>query len=558
MHFDDRLATVLAIPLTGPAIARIQYRQLLDLLSQPLDLLGTGPTVDAAMVRLGELSSQIPAAEREAILREPTMRLFNPDLLSRLAAEEPGVASASFAASDLSDAEWLELIPALPIRARGMLRHRRDFSPAVAALLDRLGIADRGLADPSAAQSIPERERMGRPELSVIEGGAAAVATAPAPPAEEAGIGAIVRKIQAFRNARAPAEAAEQQDHPARRAPARHALPLSLDFTTDADGRIDWVDNAMAPALIGTSLLSLQGKTAPHLTSAVRHRQPVRDQDVTLDGAPELKGRWRLDALPRFAGVQGRFTGYAGRLRRDRRDASSARASDPADRMRQVLHELRTPANAIQISAEIIQQQLYGPAPHEYRALAAAIAGDTAQILAGFEELDRLVRLETGVLRLAAGECDLARLVAETVNRLQAWTRQRGTHIRLEAVDEHAMTRLDGEEAERLVWRLLASLVGAAAQGETLNVTIQSAAIDVAMIIDLPPALVQRLDEAESNGHPLEVARSLSSGMFGLGFTLRLAAAEASAAGGLLERRGACFRLILPRLTPAAARHTHL
>ena len=58
-----------------------------------------------------------------------------------------------------------------------------------------------------------------------------------------------------------------------------------------------------------------------------------------------------------------------------------------------MLHELRTPVNAIQGFAEVIQQQLFGPTPHEYRALAAGIAGDAARILSAFEELDRLAGL---------------------------------------------------------------------------------------------------------------------------------------------------------------------
>ena len=50
--------------------------------------------------------------------------------------------------------------------------------------------------------------------------------------------------------------------------------------------------------------------------------------------------------------------------------------------------------------------------------------------------------------------------------------------------------------------------------------------------------------------------RAISAGMFGTGFALRLARAEAVAAGGSLERRDDRLRLTLPVLTGRAAPHT--
>jgi two-component system, OmpR family, sensor kinase len=46
MHFDDRLATVLRLRAQGTALARIQYRQLLDLLgTQPSDARSDRPPI---------------------------------------------------------------------------------------------------------------------------------------------------------------------------------------------------------------------------------------------------------------------------------------------------------------------------------------------------------------------------------------------------------------------------------------------------------------------------------------------------------------------------------
>jgi hypothetical protein len=552
MHFDDRLATVMRLPASSQAMARIQYRQLLDLLGgdEHAELSASEP----ALARIVELGALIPAPERAALLKEPAFRIASPALVARLATLEPEVASAAITAADLSEAQWIALIPSLPVQARGILRHRRGFGPKVEALLERLGIGDRGL--PPVANTSRQSQR---PELVVVEGGGG---TIPRRRVREepsaAGIGAIVRRIEAFRTARSDAEEAGDFGvggaSSSRSAKAQTAV-LALDFTTDADGRLDWADGVLASSVIGFRLAGIIGEVHQ---AALRDRLPLRGLDVLIPGAPSLAGAWRLDALPSFVGPDGRFAGYAGRLRRLPVSAPSARAepSTTADSMREVLHELRTPANAIQVAAEIIQQQLYGPAPHEYRALAAAIAGDTAQILAGFDELDRLVRLESGALRLAIGTCELGTLVFETVERLQAWTAARGSGFRMADRPPALMVGLDADEVARLLWRLLAAFAGMAQDGETIDLAFSRSASRITLFIETSPALGERLKDAMTAGRPFELARSLSAGMFGVGFTLRLAAAEAAAAGGMLTRVGERFALTLPGLTTAAAGHT--
>src|SRR5690606_5172468 len=152
--------------------------------------------------------------------------------------------------------------------------------------------------------------------------------------------------------------------------------------------------------------------------------QPIRSARLVLAGAPAIAGEWRVDAAPHFA-PGGRFAGYRGRMRRPAQPvpavaAAPAPADSPAERMRQIIHELRTPVNAIHGFAEMSQQQLFGPTPNEYRALAASIAGDAARMLAGFEELDRLVKLESGALELDVGIAGFRAIIAGTAAQLDA------------------------------------------------------------------------------------------------------------------------------------------
>ena len=587
MHFDDRLATVLRLPVTGEAIARIQYRQLIDLLGRDGDG-GERPSeaaLDAGLSRIESLSARIPAAERARILREPMLRIASAELVARLAVQEPAVATAAIAVADLSEREWLELIPALPVRARGVLRHRRDLGPRVEALLERLGVGDRAL--PAAqvtsseqagteamafAQPQPEsREEPQPPAEHIVDDTPAAPAPPPSaptwsharsaivPPPSEAGIGALVRRIEAFRKARSEAGTGEDaprlpldDDEPQR------ATVMALDFATDAEGCVVWADGPAGPGLVGYRLGGLGDPAAARLRAAVRHCQPLVDVALTLSGAPDLSGAWRLDALPLFEPQRGRFAGYAGRLRRPGSTMTPATdgTSGEADRMRQILHELRTPANAIQVAAEIIQQQLYGPAPHEYRALAAAIAGDTAQILAGFEELDRLVRLESGLTVSPAGTCDLGAVTAETIARLQAWSARRGTGFDVAQTPAQLLVPLERDEAARMMWRLLAALAGASAEGEVLPVRWDATAEEAMLAVGLPLALQGNAAGPPALPQGVEGAQALSAGLFGIGFTLRLATAEAAAAGGELLRDHDQLYLRLPRLTEALRSHT--
>ena len=62
--------------------------------------------------------------------------------------------------------------------------------------------------------------------------------------------------------------------------------------------------------------------------------------------------------------------------------------ADDGDWLRQVLHELRTPVNAIQGFAELIREELFGPVPQDCRELADGIAADAGLILAALAALE--------------------------------------------------------------------------------------------------------------------------------------------------------------------------
>ncbi|MFA9199601.1 MAG: sensor histidine kinase [Cypionkella sp.] len=543
MHFDDRLATVLRHRAAGERAAKTQFRQLLDLLgNRPVGR--DGNLLAAAWLRLGALGETIAPGERAAMIREPGLRLRNPELALHLAEDEPEVAAAALAVAQLSVDDWDALVPRLPIRARGFLRLRRDLPPATQEVLERLGIRDRALPRPAEedgdalelAVEAPPRRPVPANDFGDDAGAG-----------EDSEIGALVRRIEAFRKHRAGRpDSGEAPALPLGDRAAGVPRPLAgFAFTTDAAGRIDWADPAAAPMVLGASLPAARERARQHL--------PLRAIALDWHGAPAVAGAWVVDAVPRFSDPGGRFVGYAGRFRRPPPPEPLAATGDPAaDRMRQLLHELKTPVNAIQGFAEVIQQQLFGPTPHEYRALAASIAGDAARMLAGFDELDRLARLESGALALEPGNADWAQVVTRLGAQLDEVLRPRGSGFTLEGGGSALPVTLDTEAAEALGWRLLATLAGAADAGEPLALALTETPASVRLATALPRALARHPDVFDTAARGASSAGS--AGVCGAGFALRLARAEARSAGGELVRDGDTLVLTLPRLTaPAAA-----
>ena len=538
MLFDDRLGTVLRLSASGPAVLRIQFRQLLDLLGTcPAD--ARGDLLDESYLRLGELARLIPAEDRALAISDAGLRLRSPRLVAALAGCEPEVASTALRHAQLRLDQWLDLVPAIPPASRTYLHQRRDLPVEVTALLLRLGATRPGLPPVQSARVEVEAAAPAEQNL------------APTPPLNpQSGIGAIVKRIEAYRRARQNGELGAV-DSPRLPLGEDHVLQVpdhvrAFDFATDAESRINWSDPGVMPMVTGVRLSDVA--QAADCAALIRRHQPLRTQPVELVGARAIAGQWLLDAAPWFDPLTGRFLGYRGRMRRA---AGRSALVEPVresqgDRMRQMLHELRTPVNAIQGFAEVIQQQLFGPTPHEYRALAAGIAGDAARILSAFEELDRLAKLDSGAMALEPGETDLATVLEASISQLSAHMAPRGSAFSLRIRGEPSQIGLERTEAERLVWRLLASLAGASTSGEIVSLSLAPGNPGVRLDLLLPSALAAIPGEALFEAAAGAIPQSLSVGMFGVGFALRLARSEALAAGGDLVRHGDLLTLTLP------------
>ncbi len=163
------------------------------------------------------------------------------------------------------------------------------------------------------------------------------------------------------------------------------------------------------------------------------------------------------------------------------------------------------------------------------------------------------MRLESGEAELSENGCNLRLAIERTLKRLEGVTRPRGARMRLLVSGEGFAVRLGEDDAAVLGWRILATLAGSLAPGEVIELTLSGSREWVTLTMDLPVGLAA--DDPFGAAAPAQ-APAVTAGMFGSGFTLRLARAEAIAAGGSLTVEDETLVLSLPALTGSAAGHS--
>ena len=121
-----------------------------------------------------------------------------------------------------------------------------------------------------------------------------------------------------------------------------------------------------------------------------------------------MAGEWKFSGVPAFEPTDGRFAGYRGialretrpSRRRARRDRPSS-LPDP-DSLRELVHEIKTPLNAIIGFAEIIDGQFLGPADRGYRERAGDIVAQARLLLGAIDDLDFAAKVHSSEANAAA------------------------------------------------------------------------------------------------------------------------------------------------------------
>lgn len=527
MRFDDSLKTVLAADTSTVLGAGAAFRQLADLIARR-----RVPPQPELIARLTALRGEVPTGIRAAVAR--ALALADPPLVlvQLFAADRPEVAGAVLRAVRLDPEAWEPLIGDVGPFGRSVLRRREDLPPSAVRTLAHYAATDLALPSAPAVAAEPAPTRPVEPAPVAPSGG------------ERFDIADLVHRIETFQRDRTVAPAAPP------------AAARTFRFETDAAGVIRWIDAAPRSALIGLSLGDGPGSPAPVVdgvaAGAFRKRAPIGNARLDVGGASALAGDWRIAAMPLFDAATGRFLGYRGHARRPQVDEIAAPVRQRGnvaqiDGLRRLVHELRTPTNAIAGFSELIESELLGPVPGQYRIRATHIREQVAGLITAIDDLELAARLDGNALELRRTRVELGPLLREVLDDLAPLLRRRRSAVLIEgdgvvAVDDHA--------GARLVSRLVASLVATTAPGETLTIALGAASgTSVALRITRPRAL-HGLDEAALlalDGTDGDLpALGDDAPLLGLGFALRLLRHLAGELGGRLAIGADDLTLTLP------------
>ncbi len=518
MRFDDRLLTVLNQPAGDRHDLAVRWRQLVDLVARAGPN-SASPVVAEALETIRAETKNVDENLRAAAARAVAALPLPLGLLECFAADRLTVSAPVLAAASLDPAQWRALLPHADDETRNFIEtlHPDLGEPdATEALVER--------APPETQPEPPKR-------------------TAP-PVAAGTSLGDVVARIERRRRSR------EQQQAAAASIAAPAGTPPLFRWECGPSGEIAWVEGVPRGALIGRSIARTRDESGEGVDEDVARafamRAPFRDAAFSLAGDGAASGDWKISGVPAFEPADGRFAGYRGIALRDvpappaDQPLSAEVFADP-DSLRELVHEIKTPLNAIVGFAEIIDNQLLGPADRRYRERAGEIVNQARLLLGGIDDLDFAAKIHSATSQ-EARRSDLGEQLDALVPSLRELAANRNVELELPRRPQLPLCAIEPELADRLLYRLCASVIERAATGERLRLSAEGNGDSCRFSISRPAALKGMKDtqlfdpSGGGEGTPL-----------GIGFSLRLVRGLARIAGGELVTSAAGLSLLLPR-----------
>ena len=525
MRFDDRLATVLSQPVGSPHDRAVRWRQLVDLVARSnasTERVLLQQAVKQIRIDLPEIREPIRAAAARSIAGSPIPLA----LLIVFAADNLVVAGPLIASASLND------------EALGALRAAA--SPAVRAFLDSLGRrpkVEAPLSRPAAPlPSAVARAPLPAPPPPPIEPKAA-------PPILEAV--ARIERLQASRTP-PPPPAFERSPHI-----AHDPVPALFRWECGAGGDIEWVEGAPRGPLIGRSIAYADASDGVDLSveRAFTIRAPFRDCVLDLGDDGLMAGEWQISGAPAFASGDGRFIGYRGIARRGPPEPEplpprpTGRLPTGHDALREMIHEIKTPLNAIIGFAEMIDGQYFGPAHSRYRERAAEIVANARSLLEAAEDLDFVARLQSARASVSEGTA-FEYFFPGFADALSERAASLGIELSLDAPEVAGTCLLEPELTERLLRRFTDAIFAASAAGEQLTLRVRRFDDRMAIGMTRPKATI--LATRDELLDPEFTIGGKDRALLGLGFSMRLINGLVGIADGKLDIDEEQFTLSVP------------
>ena len=524
------IATILRQAPADRRASITAWRQLSDILAQRGNQLGDDD-IRRSLHALAVLRPRVPESVRRDCARALARHGRFAPLVALYANDVPAVSAIMLREVRLSEADWLALLPATGAMARSVLAGRRDLPDSVGRALASLGSASVALPQPeSVAADEPVQVAPAEPEAVADSG-----------PSQ---ISELVRRIDKFQSTRG---------QPAVPRPPRAAFL----FETGPDGVIHWVDGVTRGAVIGLSIAEAAFGGEPGTdgvaAGAFRQRAEIINARMLLEGTPAEAGEWRFSALPWFDPATGQFRGYRASARRPHRNETPygrMAAQDSGDSIRQLIHELRSPLNAISGFAQIISGQMFGPVSQGYRAMADAIVADAASVQAIIDDLETAARGDAATPAQPAEEvADIGAIVAQIESDLTGLLADQRVELSISRVGGPFLGRAVDANVRRMVGRLLTALVDVSEPGAILvgQLVTESRHDDMLQLRIVRPAAIRFATAADllDPGFSPE-GEAPGAAVLSLGFSLRLVDSLARAIGGRLDIGHNALTLHLP------------
>ena len=537
---DTMIATILRQEPADRRSCVAAWRQLSDILAQRGNQLDDDD-IRRSLHALAVLRPQIPENVRRDCARSIARHSRFAPIVALYANDVPAVSLAMLREAQLSEADWLALLPATGPMARSFLAARRDLPQGVNRALASLG---------AASVALPQPDPVAEPEVVAV----AEPEPVAAPESEPSQISELVRRIDKYQAGRGQPAAAAPRPAPVRE---------SFLFETGPDGVIHWVEGIPRGAVIGLSIAeaALGGEpgTDGVAAGAFRQRAEMINARMILEGAEGDAGEWRFSALPWFDRASGQFRGYRGSARRPRRNEIpyGLPADDNAgDSIRQLIHELRSPLNAISGFAQIISGQMFGPVSAAYRAMADTIIADASAVQAIIDDLAAATSPTPGTAPPPSGQSDIGLITAQVEDDLAPLFADHGVGISISRVGGSFHAAVEDVAARRMIGRLITALVdvsesNATLVGQLLTDPAHEEVLQLRLVRPMAIRFTPSRDLLDPSYSPEGDAPGAA--ILSLGFSLRLVDSLARAVGGHLDIGHNALTLHLPSATPASA-----
>jgi hypothetical protein len=546
VRFDDRLLTVLNQPVSDRHDTAVRWRQLVELVARA-GASSSSSVVGRALESIRQDSANVQEPLRAAAARAVAALPLPLGLLECFAADKLAVSAPVLAAATLQPGQWRALLKVADLETRGFIETLHpDIAPAPQPQYAQAAIEPPRQAEPPSHPE-PAAEAEPAPGASTT---APAFWTAASDSSVGKSLSDVVARIERRRRSREPLASA---DSAMASESAPQAVPALFRWECQPSGEIAWVDGAPRGALIGRSIARAEtdnrGGVDREVVRAFAMRAPFRDAGLMVPGDGAASGEWKISGVPAFDPADGRFAGYRGIAMRDVTSAAVPLTPPPSfasdvladpDSLRELVHEIKTPLNAIIGFAEIIDGQYLGPADRRYRERAADIVVQANLLLGAIDDLDFAAQLHSSA-GSAQRRSDLGEQVQSLAVSLRELAAARGIELDISRPRTVQPCRVEPELLDRLLYRLCATLIEHAGSGERLRLAVDQARGSCRFSISRPEALraatEQQLFDASATGEGTALR---------VGFTLRLVRGLARIAGGDLVASGATISLTLP------------